>query len=121
VLSAYQKLLLREIYGIPDDGDVVVGDKTGLAQNSIPFTTTMTVKERLNLAIAAIDKDEAKSQAVAEILCAYQDFRLDRSPINRDGYAFSPSREENNLLRRLFSYTNILVLRGGSDNAVRYG
>jgi hypothetical protein len=120
MLSDYEKELLREIYAIPDDGDIVVGDNTALAQNYIPVTATMTVKQRFLLALDSINRSAAKTKAVSEILCAYQDFRLDRSPIDKDGYSFRAAREERNLLRRLFPYTNILV-SDRTGNTMRLG
>lgn len=119
-LTDRHKHLLHELFGIPyESKTVVVGE---FAYQPLPMILDyqQSPKQRLDEAIVSIDSDETRVQRVAEILAEYEQYALDRSTIDRNGYSLRPNRNIRAIRRALFSYTG-LISETGQGNQTRLG
>ena len=115
-LTDREKEILREIYEVPAEGGLIIaGEGAGVPMNYFALSSgNQSVNQRLSNAIAALDFNEVRSNRVSEILAEYENFALDPSPIQKDGYSFSARRAIKAIYKALMPYTGILIQTGGS-------
>ena len=122
-LTDREKEILREIYEVPAEGGLIIaGEGQGIPVNYFALTSgNASVAQRLETAIAALDLNEVRSTRVSEILAEYENFALDPSPIDKDGYSFRARRNMKAIYKALMPYTGILVRMGDVGNTTPLG
>jgi hypothetical protein len=122
-LSDRSKHLLHEIYGVPYAQTTTVVTGLGAAPSASYFDFRTGVKEQLEKAIGAIDASDSMAARIDEILEEYENWALDYSTIDREGYSMRPERNERRVRQALYPYTGILFSNGsnGSSNKIKLG
>lgn len=114
-LTDRQEHLLHEVYSLPYTATTVSMGEPGLASMPPMTELHLSLKDQLQQSILAINLDPFKVERVGEILSEYEQFSLDPSRIDREGYAFRPGNSFRTVQDRLYTYTGIRVSRGGSN------
>lgn len=107
-LTTAQINLLHEVYECPQIATVIATGGTGVALPPLYIGTYTSVQTQLKAAIDFINQDVSRVTRVGEILAEYEGLALDPSPIERDGYSFSASRNLKAIRRALYPLTGIL-------------
>ncbi len=116
LLTVREKGLLKEIYEVPAAGSLVIaGENAGVPSSYLPLSGNITVTQRLTQALAALDLDINASTRVSEILATYDQYALDPSNIDRNGYQFRFRRNMKAIYKALMPYTGILIQMGTLD------
>lgn len=121
MLTQRQENLLFEIYSVSFLPTTVVTEGNGNSASPTFFDVRIGVKQQLVMAIALINEEEAMSLRVTEILEEYENFALDYSTIDREGYAFRPARNLKRIHLALYPYTGIVVRQGMLNNQLKLG
>lgn len=120
-LSERQENLLFEIYNVSFLTTTVVTSGEGVSVSPTFFDVRIGVKQQLIMAIALINVEQAMCNRVAEILEEYENFALDYSTIDHEGYSFRPARNLKRIHEALYSYTGIVVRPNSNNNQIKLG
>ena len=122
-LTDREKEILREIYEVPAEGGLIIaGEGQGVPMNYLALSSgNQSINQRLSTAITALDINEVRSTRVSEIITEYENFALDPSPIQKDGYSFSARRNVKAIYKALMPYTGILIQMGNSMTVTPLG
>jgi len=118
-LTEKQVTLIYQIYQVVQIDSVVLtqGEATTVPSFTYPGTN---IQQQVIKAINFINASDARVDRVAEILNSYEDFDLDPSNINKNGYEFRASRSLKAIRNALFPLTGI-IWKYGSGNQINYG
>ena len=122
-LTDREKEILREIYEVPAEGGLIIaGEGQGVPMNYLSLSSgNQSINQRLSTAIAALDINEIRSTRVSEIIAEYENFALDPSPIQKDGYSFSARLNVKAIYKALMPYTGILIQMGNAMTVTPLG
>lgn len=119
-LTDRHKHLLHEIYSVPYTITTVL--TSGISTVSpVMFDLQRGIKAQLLEAIALIDADESIVARIDEILEEYDNWALDYSTIDREGYSMRPNSNERRVHQALYPYTGILFSNRSNSNKIKLG
>jgi hypothetical protein len=120
-LTDRQKNQLYEIYEVSHTQITTVTSGSGYASTSTLFDVFKGVKQQLQDAILTIDADAGQVARVGEILSEFDNWALDPSTIDREGYSLKPSRNYKRVRMLLYSYTGILFRNSSGSHSILRG
>jgi len=112
--------LLYEIYEITYRTNTVVSGGDGQSRLQPDFYSAgVTIRDRLNESIAAINLSPSQTTRVKELLAEFKDLSLDPSSIDQSGYRFRPMENIKVIRQRLYPYTGILFYKSKDNRLLR--